>query len=121
MCTRVGAGRAEAAGANAPPTTVPLMRAQQVAVTREGEGPEVLLVHGGASALTTWGALAPLQARWTLALLHRRGYPPSPPPPGERQDWALDADDVASQLQAPVHLAAHSYGVVGALIAAAQA
>ena len=44
-----------------------------------------------------------------------------PPPPGERQDWALDADDVASQLQAPVHLAAHSYGVVGALIAAAQA
>jgi len=92
----------------------------EVAVTREGEGPEVLLVHGGASALTTWGALAPLQARWTLALLHRRGYPPSPPPPGERQDWALDADDVASQLQAPVHLAAHSYGVVGALIAAAQ-
>ncbi|TMK97052.1 MAG: alpha/beta hydrolase [Actinobacteria bacterium] len=97
------------------------MRTGKVAVTRHGEGPEILLVHGGASALTTWGALAPLGARWTLALLHRRGYPPSPPPPGGRQDWAIDAADVASQLTAPVHLAAHSYGVVGALIAAAQA
>ena len=92
----------------------------QVAVTRQGSGPEILLVHGGASALTTWGALAPLRARWTLALLHRRGYPPSPAPPRGRQDWALDAADVASQLQAPVHLAAHSYGAVGALIAAVQ-
>jgi len=97
------------------------MPVDQVAVTRQGSGPEILLVHGGASALTTWGALAPLRARWTLALLHRRGYPPSPSPPGGRQDWALDAADVAGQLAARVHLAAHSYGVLGALIAATQA
>jgi pimeloyl-ACP methyl ester carboxylesterase len=97
------------------------MDPEQVVVTRQGEGPEVLLVHGGASAQTTWGALRPLQERWTLALLHRRGYPPSPPPPGGRQDWELDAADVALALGSRVHLAAHSYGVVAALLAAVQA
>jgi pimeloyl-ACP methyl ester carboxylesterase len=65
-----------------------------IAVIREGEGPEVLLVHGGASPSTTWGALAYLSARWTLALVHRRGYPPSPPPHG-RQDFEVDAADLA--------------------------
>jgi hypothetical protein len=70
-----------------------------VAVIREGEGPEVLLVHGGARPETTWGALAPLRARWTLARVYRRGYPPSPPPPEGRQDVEVDAADVASVIQ----------------------
>jgi pimeloyl-ACP methyl ester carboxylesterase len=91
-----------------------------ITVVREGQGPEVLLVHGGASPRTTWSALAPLAARWTLANVHRRGYPPSPPPPGGRQDFELDAGDIASLLESRVHVAAHSYGVLGALIAAAQ-
>jgi pimeloyl-ACP methyl ester carboxylesterase len=91
-----------------------------VAVIREGEGPEVLLVHGGASPRTTWGALTPLGARWTLALVHRRGYPPSPAPPAGRQDFELDATDIASLLESPVHLVAHSYGVLGTLIEAAR-
>jgi pimeloyl-ACP methyl ester carboxylesterase len=89
-----------------------------VAVIREGEGPEVLLVHGGASPETTWGALAPLRARWTLARVYRRGYPPSPPPHEGRQDFEVDAPDVASLLDARPHIVAHSYGVLGALIAA---
>jgi pimeloyl-ACP methyl ester carboxylesterase len=92
-----------------------------VAVIREGEGPEVLLVHGGASPETTWGALAPLRARWTLALVYRRGYPPSPPPPEGRQDFEVDAADVASLLCARPHIVAHSYGVLGTLIAATRA
>jgi pimeloyl-ACP methyl ester carboxylesterase len=92
-----------------------------VAVIREGEGPEVLLVHGGASPETTWGALAPLRARWTLALVHRRGYPPSPPPPEGRQDFEVDAADVAALLDARPHIVAHSYGVLGTLIAATRA
>ena len=92
-----------------------------VAVTREGEGPEVLLVHGGASPETTWGALAPLKARWTLARVYRRGYPPSPPPPEGRQDFEVDAADVASLLCARPHIVAHSYGVLGTLIAATRA
>lgn len=89
-----------------------------VAVSLEGEGPEVLLVHGGASPETTWGALAPLQAHWTLARVYRRGYPPSPPAPEGRQDFEIDAADVASLLDARPHIVAHSYGVLGALIAA---
>jgi pimeloyl-ACP methyl ester carboxylesterase len=91
-----------------------------VAVIREGEGPEVLLVHGGASPETTWGALAPLRARWTLARVYRRGYPPSPPPPEGRQDFEVDAADVASLLDARPHIVAHSYGVLGTLFAATR-
>ena len=86
----------------------------------EGEGPEVLLVHGGASPETTWGALAPLRARWTLARVYRRGYPPSPPAPEGRNDFEVDATDVASLLDAPSHVVAHSYGVLGTLIAATR-
>jgi pimeloyl-ACP methyl ester carboxylesterase len=91
-----------------------------VAVIREGEGPEVLLVHGGASPETTWGALAPLKARWTLARVHRRGYPPSPPAPEGRNDFDVDAADLVPLLGARPHVVAHSYGVLGTLIAAAR-
>jgi pimeloyl-ACP methyl ester carboxylesterase len=91
-----------------------------VAVIREGEGPEVLLVHGGASPGTTWGALAPLRARWTLAFVHRRGYPPSPPPPDGHQDFDVDAADLAPLFDARPHVVAHSYGVLGTLIAATR-
>ena len=95
-------------------------RMDEIAVVREGEGPEVLLVHGGASPRTTWGALAPLTARWTLAFVHRRGYPPSPPPPEGRQDFDIDASDLVSLLDVRPHVVAHSYGVLGTLIAAAR-
>ena len=91
-----------------------------VAVIREGEGPEVLLVHGGASPQTTWAPLAPLAAHWTLARVHRRGYPPSPPPPERNQDFEVDAEDIVPLLDARPHVVAHSYGVVGTLIAATR-
>lgn len=94
---------------------------EPVAVIREGEGPEVLLVHGGASPETTWGALAPLTAHWTLARLHRRGYPPSPPAPDGRNDFEIDAADIAPLLAGRPHVVAHSYGVLGTLIAATRA
>jgi len=86
----------------------------------EGEGPEVLLVHGGASATATWSGLEPLKGRWRLVTAHRRGFPPSPPPPGGRQDFDLDAADLAPLLQRRPHVVAHSYGALGALIAAAR-
>ena len=86
----------------------------------EGDGPEVLLVHGGASPDVTWSALAPLRTRWTLASVHRRGYPPSPPPLNGRQDFEVDAADVLPLLSSRPHVVAHSYGVLGALIAAAR-
>lgn len=93
---------------------------EAVAVTRTGNGPEVLFVHGGASPETTWGPLAALAARWTLAWLHRRGYPPSPPPATGRQDFEVDAADILPLLASRPHVVAHSYGVLGALIAAAR-
>ena len=86
-----------------------------ITVTREGHGPELLLVHGGASPRTTWQALTPLAERWTLEFAHRRGYPPSPP--GDH-DFDLDAADLTSLLSSRPHVLAHSYGVLGALIAA---
>jgi len=91
-----------------------------ITVVREGVGPEVLLVHGGASPLRTWGALAPLTERWTLAFVHRRGYPPSPPPARGGADFDVDAADLVPQLAGRPHVAAHSYGVLGALLATAR-
>jgi len=91
-----------------------------IAVGREGSGPEVLLVHGGASPHTTWSAFDSLKLRWTLALVHRRGYPPSPPPPAGRQDFDIDAIDLAPLLDSRPHVVAHSYGALGALIAASR-
>jgi hypothetical protein len=38
-----------------------------IAVVREGEG-RILLIPGGRKPRATWSALAPLRARWTLAL-----------------------------------------------------
>jgi len=90
-------------------------------VTREGSGPEVLLVHGGASPYTTWSPLGSLKARWTLVRVHRRGYPPSPPPPGRGHDFDIDAIDLASLLDSRRHIVSHSYGVLGTLIAASRA
>jgi len=91
-----------------------------ISVTRKGDGPEILLIHGGASPDATWGGLEPLRARWTLASVHRRGYPPSPPPLEGRQDFEVDAADVLPLLASRPHVVAHSYGVLGTLIAAAQ-
>jgi pimeloyl-ACP methyl ester carboxylesterase len=87
-------------------------------VVRDGTGPEVLLVHGGASPATTWAALGQLSQRWTLAFAYRRGFAPSPAPPGGRQDFEVDASDLAPLLDNHPHVVAHSYGAVGAVIAA---
>jgi pimeloyl-ACP methyl ester carboxylesterase len=92
----------------------------EIVVIREGAGPEVLLVHGGASPRTTWGQLTPLKARWTLALAYRRGYPPSPPEPDGRHDFDVDAADLVPLLTDRPHVVAHSYGVLGTLIAASR-
>jgi pimeloyl-ACP methyl ester carboxylesterase len=92
----------------------------KIVVTREGEGPEVLLVHGGASAASTWSPLDPLKDRWTLVKAHRRGFPPSPPPRGGRQDFDVDADDLEPLLERRPHVVPHSYGGLGALIAASR-
>jgi pimeloyl-ACP methyl ester carboxylesterase len=90
---------------------------EAIAVKREGSGPEVVLVHGGASPERTWGALQGLAERWTLVVPYRRGYPPSPP---GLHDFEHDAEDLAPLLGSGAHLVTHSYGGLGALIAAGR-
>ena len=92
---------------------------EPIAVTRQGDGPEIVLVHGGASASTTWHGLESLTARWTLTFVHRRGYDPSPPPPAG-QDFDIDAADLAPLVAGRPHVVAHSWGTLGALIAATR-
>jgi pimeloyl-ACP methyl ester carboxylesterase len=89
----------------------------EIAVEREGQGPEVVLVHGGATPRATWDSLLGLARRWTLIMPYRRGFAPSPV---ERQDFEADALDLAPLLSGGVHLVAHSYGGLGSLIAAAR-
>lgn len=62
-----------------------------------------------------------MEARWTLAHLYRRGYPPSPSPAGTYHDFDVDAGDIAPLLASCPHVVAHSYGVLGTLIAASRA
>ena len=75
-------------------------------------------MHGGASPDTTWSGLGHLSQRWTLTFAYRRGYPPSPPPCGGRQDFEVDAHDLLPLLDSRPHLVGHSYGGVVAAIAA---
>jgi pimeloyl-ACP methyl ester carboxylesterase len=89
-----------------------------VAVLRKGCGTELLLVHGGAGPATTWRGLEPLADRWSLTIVYRRGFDPSPPPANGYQDFDEDATDLASLLHNRPHVIAHSYGAVGAVVAA---
>lgn len=83
-----------------------------------GTGERVLLVHGGVNREQTWGAQEPLAERWKLVMPARRGYPPSPAT--ERQDWEVDARDIAALLDdEPAHCAGFSYGGLGLAVAAA--
>lgn len=94
------------------------MTQTHVHIERHGEGPRVLFVHGSVSGgAATWKAQYPLADRWTLLILDRRGFGDSPPADGD--DFDADARDIAEALDDGAHLVAHSYGGVGALLAAA--
>jgi pimeloyl-ACP methyl ester carboxylesterase len=84
-----------------------------------GEGPRVLFVHGSVSSgAATWKAQYALADRWTLLILDRRGFGESSPADGD--DFEVDARDIIEALDDGAHLVAHSYGGVGALLAAAS-
>jgi pimeloyl-ACP methyl ester carboxylesterase len=89
-------------------------------ICRAGEGPEVLLLHGGAPPEATWPALRTLADRWTLLTAYRRGYEPGVCPAAGISDFAVDANDLGAALDGRIHVVAHSYGGLGALIAAAR-
>ncbi|WP_238815305.1 alpha/beta fold hydrolase [Nocardia brasiliensis] len=89
-------------------------------VRTEGAGPPVALVHGGAGPKSTWAGLDSLADRWTVLQVYRRGYDPSPPPPNGHQDFLVDAADLTALFRTHrPHVVAHSYGTLGAVLAAA--
>jgi pimeloyl-ACP methyl ester carboxylesterase len=88
-------------------------------VTRLGDGPPAVFVHGSfGSGNETWSAQRPLADEFELLLVDRRGFGRSPLE--GRVDFDRDADDVASLLPTGAHLVGHSYGGVVALLAAAR-
>ncbi|HLI41654.1 MAG TPA: alpha/beta hydrolase [Streptosporangiaceae bacterium] len=89
-----------------------------------GTGEPVLLVHGstawGTDPVLGFGAQRPLAGRFRLLVMDRRGYGASPDI--ERSDYAVDAADITGLLgqAGSAHLVGHSYGAVGAMLAAAR-
>lgn len=88
-------------------------------VHRWGQGPRVVLVHGGIlGGRETWRAQRPLTDRWTLLAVDRPGHGRSP---AARQDFESEANLVAEQLlNEPAHLVGYSYGALVAMFAAVQ-
>jgi pimeloyl-ACP methyl ester carboxylesterase len=85
-----------------------------------GHGTSVVLVHGSlATGAEEWTAQQPLAEHgYRLVVPDRRGYGSSQAAVGE--DYLADADDIVGLLGGGAHLVAHSYGGLGALIAAAR-
>ncbi|WP_067813954.1 alpha/beta fold hydrolase [Nocardia inohanensis] len=93
-----------------------------LAIFERGQGPDVVLVHGGAGPKTTWAGMDSLTFRWKLVQVYRRGFDPSPPAADGRQDFLVDAEDLAAIFRARrPHVVAHSYGTLGTLLAAGRA
>lgn len=85
-----------------------------------GDGHRVVLIHGAlANGTEEWWAQQPLADEgFRLVLADRRGYGNSPEADGE--DFVRDADDIIGLLDGGGHVVAHSYGCLGAMIAAAE-
>jgi pimeloyl-ACP methyl ester carboxylesterase len=88
-----------------------------------GEGRDLLLLHGGADNIETWGELVPrLQPRFRVAAYDARGHGRSPTP--EQASVRQLVDDVFAVtdhlgLDRPL-LVGHSMGGINALLAAAK-
>lgn len=91
-----------------------------VAVTELGRGPRVVLVHGSiGDGRDPWARQLPLARRWRLVVPDRRGYGASSHL-ADGQDCIADAGDIVKLLGRGAHLVGHSYGAMGAALAAAR-
>jgi pimeloyl-ACP methyl ester carboxylesterase len=89
-----------------------------VPVQTWGTGTRAVLVHGSlATGPLGWEAQRPLAGEgFQLVVPTRAAY--ATPGPGE--DFLIDGQDVADLLEDGAHLVGHSYGALGALVAARQ-
>ena len=78
----------------------------------------MLFVHGSVVGATTWKKQRALGKRWTTKVLDRRGFGKSPET--DRDDFQADAQDICEALGDGAHLVAHSYGAIGAMLAARE-
>jgi pimeloyl-ACP methyl ester carboxylesterase len=85
-----------------------------------GHGTTVVLVHGSlATSQEEWVAQHDLGDQGFHFLApDRRGYGASPTAAGE--DWLRDGEEIAALMGDGAHLVGHSYGGLGALVAAAR-
>lgn len=92
----------------------------RIAYERFGNGPPLVLVHGGISDHTYWNPVrATLAERFTVYAVERRGRGHS----GDSDDYAIEREyeDVAAivdSIGGPLTLLGHSYGAIVALEAA---
>jgi pimeloyl-ACP methyl ester carboxylesterase len=76
----------------------------------------LVLLHGSVTnGGLSWRKQRPLAAGFDLVVLDRPGFPPNPP---ERVDFERDAEWLPGVIEPGDHLVAHSYGCIGALLAA---
>jgi pimeloyl-ACP methyl ester carboxylesterase len=101
-------------------TTTSTTTSTDLHVETWGDGTPVVLVHGSlATGAQEWEAQRPLaDDAFRLVVLDRRGYGRSAAASGE--DFIADAADIAALLGHGAHLVGHSYGGLGALLAAAR-
>jgi pimeloyl-ACP methyl ester carboxylesterase len=94
----------------------------EIGLLTAGDGPPLLLVHGGMGCIESWQPLwEPLTSRWRVTAMDRRGRGSS----GDNQPYRLsrefeDVTAVAASLEGRVDVFGHSYGAVCALGAASQ-
>jgi pimeloyl-ACP methyl ester carboxylesterase len=94
------------------------LHARELDVSRVGDGPTVVLVHGSVvGAAVTWRRQLTLADHWTLCIPNRPGFGNSPAL--ARGDFESEAPLIAELLGGGAHLVGHSYGAVIALCAAA--
>jgi len=90
----------------------------ELRVDEVGDGPRVVLVHGGgAPGFGAFETQLPLADRWHLVAPHRLGYEGSP---DVDEDWSKDAPLIAELLDQGAHLLGASYGGTVAMLAAQQ-
>ncbi|MGB5812859.1 MAG: alpha/beta hydrolase [Polyangiales bacterium] len=100
------------------------VRGASLAYREAGKGPPVILVHGSASDMRTWGTTVPAIAaeHRTIAYSRRYARPNAPIPPGADDPMREHVDDLLSFVTtlsaAPAHLVGHSWGAFVCLLAA---